>query len=100
MKILIYGLNFPPEKTGIGKYTGEMALWLAEAGHEVRVIAAPPYYPEWTIHRGYQNTYGRDSQFQAVYRAPIWLPSRVTGLKRLVHLASFALSSFPLLCCA
>lgn len=25
MKILIYGINFTPELTGIGKYTGEMA---------------------------------------------------------------------------
>jgi colanic acid biosynthesis glycosyl transferase WcaI len=100
MKILIYGLNFLPEKTGIGKYTGEMALWLAEAGHEVRVITAPPYYPEWSVHGGYQNGYARDSRFPMVHRAPIWLPKRVTGLKRLVHLASFALSSFPLLCSA
>ncbi|MEO6322424.1 MAG: hypothetical protein ABIO73_17995 [Polaromonas sp.] len=25
MKILLYGINFAPERTGIGKYTGEMA---------------------------------------------------------------------------
>ena len=24
-KILLYGINFAPELTGIGKYTGEMA---------------------------------------------------------------------------
>ncbi|EKD96978.1 MAG: hypothetical protein ACD_23C01156G0001 [uncultured bacterium] len=29
MKILLYGINFAPELTGIGKYTGEMAAWLA-----------------------------------------------------------------------
>ncbi len=32
MKILLYGINFAPELTGIGKYTGEMAAWLAAAG--------------------------------------------------------------------
>ena len=42
-RILLYGINFAPEPTGVGKYTGEMAAWLAQAGHEVRVIAAPPY---------------------------------------------------------
>jgi len=26
---LIYGVNFAPELTGIGKYSGEMAEWLA-----------------------------------------------------------------------
>jgi len=29
MHILIHGINFAPELTGIGKYTGEMAEWLA-----------------------------------------------------------------------
>ena len=39
MKILVYGINFAPELTGIGKYSAEMAAWLAAAGHEVRVKA-------------------------------------------------------------
>ena len=46
MKILVYGINYSPELTGIGKYTGEMVEWLAAQGHEVRVITAPPYYPD------------------------------------------------------
>ena len=29
MKILIHSANFAPEPTGIGKYSGEMAEWLA-----------------------------------------------------------------------
>ena len=33
MKFLLYGINFAPEPTGIGKYTGEMAAWLAAQGH-------------------------------------------------------------------
>ena len=37
MRILIYSANFAPEPTGIGKYSGEMAWWLADNGHEVRV---------------------------------------------------------------
>ena len=49
MKILVYGINYSPELTGIGKYTGEMVEWMAEQGHDVRVITAPPYYPEWQV---------------------------------------------------
>lgn len=26
MKILLYGINFAPEPTGIGKYTGELDI--------------------------------------------------------------------------
>jgi colanic acid biosynthesis glycosyl transferase WcaI len=29
---LIYGINYYPELTGIGKYTGEMGAWLSERG--------------------------------------------------------------------
>ncbi|MGZ3240169.1 MAG: glycosyltransferase [Burkholderiaceae bacterium] len=53
MKILIYGINYIPELTGIGKYSGEMAEWLAAGGHEVRVVTAPPYYPDWRVASGY-----------------------------------------------
>ena len=55
MKILLYGINFSPELTGIGKYTGELAAWLAGRGHEVRVVTAPPYYPAWKVSEGYSH---------------------------------------------
>jgi len=98
LKILIYSINFAPELTGIGKYTGEMVEWLAQAGHEVRVITAPPYYPQWRITEGYANFWGRAlSGNLTVYRCPLWVPQRPSALKRLLHLASFALSSFPVL---
>ena len=53
MKILIYGLNFAPELTGIGRFSGDMAAWLAARGHEVWAVTAPPYYPAWQIGEGY-----------------------------------------------
>ena len=43
MRLLLVSMNFAPELTGIGKYSGEMADALADAGHEVRVVCAPPY---------------------------------------------------------
>lgn len=99
MKILLYGLNFAPEQTGIGKYTGEMATWLAGAGHEVRVVTAPPYYPQWKIGSGYSAWGGVVESHGPVkvWRTPVWVPSTPTGLKRIVHLASFALMSLPTL---
>ncbi len=100
MKILLYGINYTPELTGIGKYTGEMARWLAAAGHEVRVITAPPYYPNWMVQAPFRaDRYTRETlDGVEVFRAPLWVPAQPSGLKRLVHLASFAASSFPLLC--
>lgn len=98
-KILVLGLNFHPEPTGIGKYTAEFSAYLAEQGHQVRVITTPPYYPHWQIQTGYRAwQYTKETWRQVdVRRCPLWVPSRPTGLTRLIHLASFALSSLPAL---
>jgi colanic acid biosynthesis glycosyl transferase WcaI len=97
MKILLYGINFSPELTGIGKYTGELAAWLASRGHEVSVVTAPPYYPEWQVHDGYKAGRYRKEIWKGVtvYRVPLWVPKRPSGLKRILHLASFAATSLP-----
>lgn len=97
MRIVVYGVNYRPELTGIGKYTGEMAEWLAANGVEVRVVTAPPYYPEWRAHPGYSAwRYAVEkSSGLRVTRCPLWIPDRPSGAKRLVHLASFAASSLP-----
>ena len=99
MKLLVYGINFAPELTGIGKYTGEMVAWLAAQGHEVRVVTAPPYYPDWKVRPGYHaGRYTRHEwQGAQVLRTPLWVPRKVTGAKRLLHLASFAAGSVPAL---
>ena len=99
MKILIQGINYPPEITGIGKYTGEMAEWLADQGHEVRVVTALPYYPAWRISDGYSGwRYKKEnSGGVTVFRCPLWIPNKVSGLNRVIHLSSFAITSFPIL---
>ncbi|MCY1360224.1 colanic acid biosynthesis glycosyltransferase WcaI [compost metagenome] len=95
MKILLYGINYSPELTGIGKYSGEMARWLAGQGHEVRVITAPPYYPDWKVQEGFSSwRFQRSAQDGVlVTRCPLYVPTRPTALKRMLHLASFSLSS-------
>jgi colanic acid biosynthesis glycosyl transferase WcaI len=103
MRILIIGINFAPELTGIGKYSGEMAAFLAEKGHEVRMITAPPYYPQWRILPGYSGSAYREEVWRGVkvIRCPLWVPAPstrrkpVNGIQRVIHLASFALSSLP-----
>jgi len=104
LKILIYGLNYAPELTGIGKYSGEMASWLAARGHQVRVVTAPPYYPAWAIRADYKNAYATErvpgeppgAQI-TVFRCPLYVPARPSGLKRMAHLFSFMLSSIPVM---
>ncbi|RQZ09490.1 colanic acid biosynthesis glycosyltransferase WcaI [Burkholderia sp. Bp9031] len=99
MKVLIYGINYAPELTGIGKYTAEMAETLAAKGHAVRVVCAPPYYPEWRVASGYRAVWYATEYRNGVslWRAPLWVPRRPRGALRILHLASFALTSFPLM---
>jgi colanic acid biosynthesis glycosyl transferase WcaI len=100
LRILYYGLNYAPELTGIGKYSGEMAIWLAERGHEVRVVTAPPYYPVWRIRDDYRGSWYRTERVPnqpVVYRTPLYVPEQPTGIKRIVHLVSFMLGSLPVM---
>ncbi len=102
MRILIYGLNYAPELTGIGKYTGEMSSWLAARGHDVHVVTAPPYYPAWKIREDYRGKLYRTEKVPGepvVYRTPLYVPAKPTGVKRMVHLFSFMLGSLPVMLC-
>lgn len=100
MRILLLGLNYSPELTGIGKYSGEMMEWLAERGHEVRVVTAPPYYPAWKVREDYRWWEYRVETSPAgvrIYRCPLWVPERPTGIRRMLHLGSFATSTLPVM---
>jgi colanic acid biosynthesis glycosyl transferase WcaI len=99
MRILIYSANFAPEPTGIGKYSGEMSAWLAARGHNVRVVAAPPYYPAWKVNPDYLRPRYRREKWHGVdvWRAPLWVPKVPTGRSRVFHLASFAVTSLPIM---
>jgi len=94
MKILLYGLNYAPEVTGIGKYSGQLGTWLQHRENEVKVISAPPYYPSWKILNGYRNWFTREEiDGVDVRRCPLYVPSKPTTVTRLLHLLSFVLSS-------
>ncbi len=97
MRLLIIGLNFSPELTGIGKYTGELAAYLSGKSHQIRVITAPPYYPHWKVQGDYSwwKYCTEDWQGIRVYRTPLWVPREPSGWKRVLHLLSFSVSGFP-----
>lgn len=49
MRVLIVGINYSPEPTGIAPYTTGIAQGLAGHGHEVDVVTGVPHYPEWRV---------------------------------------------------
>jgi colanic acid biosynthesis glycosyl transferase WcaI len=95
LKLTLISLNYSPEQTGIGKYNGEMSKWLVNNDVDVQVVAAKPYYPEWEVHP-YYSGFGYQSSNEdgvSVIRCPLYVPAQPSALKRIIHLASFALSS-------
>lgn len=95
MKILFLGLNFRPEEIGIGLYSGDMVAAWAKAGHEVRAVVGAPYYPAWKVFDGYAGKgWDRTSENGIdLTRCPIYVPAEPSGLKRMIHHASFFASA-------
>lgn len=77
-----------------------MSEWLAARGHNVRVVTAPPYYPAWRIREDYRGKLFRTEHpvpGLTVYRTPLYVPEKPSGLKRMLHLCSFMLGSIPVM---
>ena len=94
-RILIVGLNYAPEEVGIGPFTQGMAEGLAGLGFAVEAVVGKPYYPQWRGVAGYAGGGWARSTENGVslVRCPHYIPRDPTGLKRIVHLATFALAA-------
>jgi colanic acid biosynthesis glycosyl transferase WcaI len=95
--VLIVGLNYAPEPVGIGPYTQGLAEALLARGATVQVVAGKAYYPQWRTypeHRG--GGWRRASEAGVeIIRCPHYVPAAPSGLRRIAHLTSFALSALP-----
>ena len=96
-RVLIVGLNYAPEPVGIGPYTQGLAEALVARGADVRVIAGKPYYPQWRTYPAFAGLDWRTGEEGGVKitRCPHYVPAQPSGLKRILHLTSFALSALP-----
>lgn len=97
-ELIVYGINFAPELTGIGKYTSDMVDWLVEKNVKCTVITTFPYYPYWQVQKPYSGFFYKkevaNNGLLTIYRCPIYVPKKVSGFNRILHEASFLFSSF------
>ncbi len=99
MRILLHSPYYAPELISIGKYNREMVQWLAEQGHELRVVSTVPHYPAWRVGEGYSAARWTRETLDGVpvWRCPAWIPRRPGGVARTLYALSWMLASLPVL---
>lgn len=95
MKIILWGINYRPEATGIAPYNAELAEYLNSEYHEVSVVTGFPYYPHWRKEPGDRRQLFRTEQINGVnvFRCAQYVPEQATTVRRILHELSFGLSS-------
>jgi hypothetical protein len=89
-RVLVIGLNYAPEHTGIAPYTTAMARGISR-DHDVQVVTAYPHYPDWQVFDGYGGwrRRERDSTID-VLRLRHYVPHNPVGSTRILSEATFA----------
>jgi colanic acid biosynthesis glycosyl transferase WcaI len=97
MRILVWGINYAPEPTGIAPFNAGLCEWLAERGHEVEMVTTFPYYPAWRKRPEDRGRLFRSERRGGVNVRRCWhfVPARVTAWRRILHEASFLATSLP-----
>jgi colanic acid biosynthesis glycosyl transferase WcaI len=95
MRVLIIGINYRPEPTGIGPYTAGLAEHLAARGDEVTVITGLPSYPGWRLAHGTPRRLLATERLGGVtvIRSAHYIPARQTAVKRALYEGTFGLTA-------
>lgn len=97
MRIIVWGINYAPEPTGIAPFNAGLAEWLAARGHAVEMVTTFPYYPAWRKRPEDRARLYRTDRERGVAVRRCWhfVPARVTSWRRILHEASFLATSLP-----
>lgn len=95
--ITFISLNYAPEDSAIGLYSSQWVEFLELNGHNVTVVTAFPYYPQWEVYKDYKSKplFYKESKGQTtILRYKQYVPKAPTFFKRIVHLIDFTIGSF------
>jgi len=95
MRVIIWGINYSPEPTGIAPYTAELAEYLTQRDWQVEVVTGFPYYPAWRKQPQDRGRLGRTDEIAGVtvHRCWQYVPRRLSTVQRVLHELSFGLTS-------
>jgi colanic acid biosynthesis glycosyl transferase WcaI len=90
-RVLVVGINYWPEPTGIAPYTTGMAEYLAEHGARVTVLTGVPHYPGWRIPETYRLRLATRERRNGVdvLRLRHLVPEKMSALRRAGYEATF-----------
>ena len=96
MRVLIVGINYRPEPTGIGPYTAGLAEHLAPRGDDVTVITGLPSYPGWRLMSGTPRRLVASERLEGVtvVRSAHYVPAAQSAAKRALYEGTFGLTGF------
>ena len=94
-KILLIGINYAPEKTGMGLNNVAMADLLSSAGHSVEVMTGVPHYPEWRVKPEYRRGLRKIETMNGVLveRFRHYVPHQHTAYNRGLYELTFLLNA-------
>ena len=96
MRVIVWGINYAPEFTGIAPHSVALCESLSARGHDVEMVSTFSYYPTW---RKLPEDEGKLYRTDVVNGVPVhrcwhFVPERVSAIKRIIHEASFISTSF------
>ena len=96
MRILVWGINYAPEVTGIAPCNVALCEHLRAAGHDAHMLTTFAYYPSWTKRPEDAGKLYRTDALNGVpvHRCWHYVPKKVSALKRIAHEGSFVATSF------
>ena len=96
MRIIVWGINYAPEFTGIAPHSVALCEFLNARGHDVEMVSTFSYYPTWRKLPEDEGRLYRTDVINGVrvHRCWHYVPERVSAVKRIIHEASFITTSF------
>jgi colanic acid biosynthesis glycosyl transferase WcaI len=95
MRVIVWGINYAPEITGIAPHNVALCEFLQRHGHDVEMVTTFSYYPAWRKRAEDRRLPCRTDRINGVpvHRCWHFVPQRLSAWKRIVHEASFVLTS-------
>ncbi len=96
MNIIVWGINYTPELTGIAPYNTVLCEYLSSQGHAVRMVTSFSYYPEWRKRPEDRRRWYRLDRVNGVkvHRCWHYVPKQPSTLRRMLHELSFVATTF------